>query len=316
MTARNPQLKETEGDLRGIFAALTTPFVGNDVSPEKLKENIERYNSTGLAGYVVLGSTGEAVFLSDPESERIVAEARASAAPGKRIIVGTSRESARWTIDFTNRMADLGAQAALVKPPHYYKSAMTGDVLLDYYVRVADKSKVPILIYNIPQNTGVAVEPSLVIELSRHPNIAGIKDSSGHLVNTVEAIPGVRPGFVILLGAGSVLWPGLLLGSSGGILAMAAAIPELCVDLYTHYREGRVERARKLQLALAPLNKTLTRTLGIPGLKYALDLLGYYGGPPRPPLPRLTKSGREQVRQNLEKLGLPASSPGARKARR
>ncbi len=315
MTARKPPLNEKEGSLRGIFAALTTPFVGNDVSPERLRTNIERYNSTGLAGYVVLGSTGEAVFLSDQESERLVAEARASASPDKRIIVGTSRESVRWTIDFTNRMADLGAHAGLVKPPHYYRSAMTRDVLLDYFVRVADKSKVPILIYNIPQNTGVAIDPSLVIELSRHPNIVGIKDSSGHLVNTVEAIPGTRPEFAILLGAGSLLWPALLLGASGGILALAAAIPGLCVELYDHHQEGRVEKARELQLALAPLNKTLTRTLGIPAIKYALDLLGYYGGPPRPPLPRLTKNGREQVRQNLDKLGLPASSPRARKGR-
>jgi 4-hydroxy-2-oxoglutarate aldolase len=305
-----------EEKFRGVFAALTTPFVGGSVAGEKFRENIRRYNGTGLAGYVILGSTGEAVFLNEEESERLLAEAETSVSPGKKIIVGASRESTQLTIEFTNLAAEHGAHAALIKPPHYYKSRMSQEVLKDYYLRIAEKSKIPVLIYNIPQNTGISVDPPLVIELSRHPNIAGIKDSSGSLANLVEALPEVGPGFAFLLGAGSIFWPGLLLGASGGILAMAAAVPELCVKLYTFYCEGRVEEAKKLQLALAPFNKALTQTLGIPAIKYALDLLGYYGGPPRPPLPSLKENGKKYIEQNLKKLGLPAGRPPRKRAQK
>jgi 4-hydroxy-2-oxoglutarate aldolase len=314
MTTRNSKEKEMGESFQGIFAALTTPFDGEDVSREKFRENIRRYNRTGLAGYVVLGSTGEAVFLSDEESENLVTEAKASASPGKKIIVGTSRESTRWTIEFTNRLAELGADAALIKPPYYYKSRMSQEVLKNHYLRIAEKSKMPVLIYNIPQNTGISVDPPLVIDLSRHPNIAGIKDSSGILANLVEVIPCVRPGFAFLLGAGSILWPGLLLGASGGILAMAAAVPELCVRLYALFCQGNLEEARKLQLDLAPLNKALTQTIGIPAIKYALDLLGYYGGPPRLPLQPLRENERTQILEMLRQLGLlPRRSAGKEK---
>ena len=292
-------------NFRGIFAALTTPFVGEDIATERFRENIRRYNRTDLAGYVVLGSTGEAVFLSDKESEKLVAVAISAASSRKKTIVGTSRESTRMTIAFTNRVAGLGADAALVKPPHYYKSRMSQAALKEYYLGVADKSKIPVLIYNIPQNTGISVDPPLVVELSRHPNIAGIKDSSGNLANLVETLPGARKGFVFLVGAGSVLWPGLALGASGGILAMAAAVPELCTRLYTLFRKGNTEESKKLQLDLVPLNKALTQSMGIPAIKYALDLLGYYGGPPRLPLLPLEEREKRQVESFLERLGLP-----------
>lgn len=288
----------------GVFAALTTPFVGEDISPEKFKENLCRYNQTGLSGYVVLGSTGEAVFLSDGEGEKLVKEAKVAAGLGKRLIVGTARESTGKTVEFTNRMAALGADAALIKPPHYYKSLMTGEALKEHYLKIADSSKLPIIIYNIPQNTGVAVDPPLVIELSRHPRIVGIKDSSGILANLGEVLPAVRQEFSFLLGAGSVFLAGLLLGASGGILAMAAAVPELCAKLYALFKAGKKEEAKKLQLNLVPLNKALTQTMGIPALKYALDLLGFYGGPCRSPLLPLAKKEKAAIRQMLDTLGL------------
>jgi 4-hydroxy-2-oxoglutarate aldolase len=313
MTATMPQEKAMSPKFRGVFAALTTPFVRSRVAREKFGENIRRYNKTGLAGYVILGSTGEAVFLSEEESEKLLAEAKASASPDKKIIVGASRESTQLTLEFTNRAAEHGADAALIKPPHYYKSRMSQEVLRDYYVRIAEKSRIPVLIYNIPQNTGISVDPALVIELSRTPNIAGIKDSSGNLANLIEVLPEVGPEFAFLLGAGSIFWPGLVVGASGGILALAAAVPDLCVKLYDLYREDHTEEAKKLQLALAPLNKALTQTLGIPAVKYALDLLGYYGGPPRPPLPPLNEEGKKYIELSLEKLGLPAGRlPGKR----
>jgi 4-hydroxy-2-oxoglutarate aldolase len=288
----------------GVFAALTTPFSGDEIAVDGFKKNILRYNTTGLAGYVVLGSTGEAVLLGDAESEKLVAAARATAPPEMKVIAGASRESTRLTIEFANRLAGLGADAVLVKPPHYYKAQMSPEVIKRYYFEVADKSPIPVLIYNIPQNTGIAVEPSTVIELSRHPNMAGVKDSSGALSNLTDVILGVRPDFSFLLGAGSVFLAGLLLGSSGGILAMAAAVPDLCVQIQVLFRRGKLAEARKLQLDLAPLNKALTQTLGIPAIKYALDLLGYAGGVPRPPLLPLDETGKALVRGLLAKLGL------------
>lgn len=288
----------------GVFAALTTPFAGDGIALDGFKNNILRYNETDLAGYVVLGSTGEAVFLGDDEAESLIAAARAAAAPGKKIIAGASRESTRLSVDFINRLSGRGADAALLKPPHYYKAAMAQEILLRYFMDVADTASIPILIYNIPQNTGVPVEPQTIIELARHPNIAGIKDSSGRLANLTEVIASVGPDFSFLLGAGSIFLAGLLLGASGGILAMAAAVPELCVKVYSLFRRGSQDEARGLQLDLVPLNKTLTETLGIPAIKYALDLLGYNGGPPRPPLRPLDEAGKAHIRQLLMTHGL------------
>ncbi len=298
------------GRFEGVFAALTTPFADDGIALEGFKKNILRYNTKGLAGYVVLGSTGEAVFLTDAEAESLTGAARAVAASGKTIIAGASRESTRQTGTFVNRLAGLGADAALVKPPHYYKAAMTQDTLKRYFFDVADSASIPIIIYNIPQNTGIAVEPRTVIELAQHPNIAGIKDSSGRLANLAEVIVAVRPDFSFLLGAGGLFLAGLLLGASGGILAMAAVVPELCVEIHSLFRRGRLVDARNLQLDLVPLNKALTETLGIPAIKYALDLLGYSGGPPRPPLRPLEEEGKSYVRGLLETLGL-LKMPGA-----
>ncbi|MDH4271533.1 MAG: dihydrodipicolinate synthase family protein [Candidatus Aminicenantes bacterium] len=300
------------GSFEGVFAALTTPFVNDGVAVEEFKKNILRYNTTSLAGYVVLGSTGEAVFLGDDEAETLLGAARAAAASGKKIIAGASRESTRSTVEFVHRLAGLGADAALLKPPHYYKAAMNQDTLKRYFFEVADGAPIPVIIYNIPQNTGVPVEPPTIIELAGHPNIAGIKDSSGRLANLSEVIASVRPEFSFLLGAGGIFLAGLLLGASGGILALAAVVPDLCVEIHSLFRRGRLVDARKLQLDLVPLNKALTETLGIPAIKYALDLLGYSGGPPRAPLRPLDEAGKAHVRQLLKIRGLlknPADIP-------
>ncbi len=290
--------------LSGVFAALTTPFENGNLSLDKFKANLARYNKTNLAGYVVLGSTGEAVFLSDEEAEGIVKEARASTALPKKIIVGTSRESTRATIEFTNRMAKLGADFALLKPPHYYKALMTPQALARHFSSVADNVGIPIIIYNIPQNTGIPATPSLLVELSRHPNVAGVKDSSGILSNLTETIPRARADFSFLIGAGSVFLPGLLMGATGGILAIAAVIPDLCTRLFDLFEEGNIDEAKKIQLQLVPLNKLLTQTLGVPALKYALDLLGFYGGLPRSPLLPLDEKGKKEVRDELMRLDL------------
>jgi len=289
---------------QGIYAALTTPFIEGQVSLDHFRENIRRYNAFGLQGYLVLGSTAESVSLSDEESAALVRAARETAAPGTTIIVGTARESTQLTVDFTRRMADLGAQAALVRTPGFFRSHMNGDALKRHYTAVADASPVPVLIYNIPQNTGVAIDSSAVVELSRHPNIAGLKDSSGNMAAVGEVVPQAAPDFDFLLGAGSIVLPGLLMGARGAILAVADAAPGLCVELYRLFAQGRVEEARKVQEALIPLNRAVVPVYGIAGLKFALDRLGYFGGLPRPPLLPLSDKGRIEIESILRAMGL------------
>jgi len=289
---------------KGVFPALTTPFLEDKISPEKFKENIQKYNRFDLSGYVVLGSTGESVFLSDEESEKLVIAAKESAAPGKKIIVGTARESTKITLDFTNRMAELGIDAVLVRTPFYFKSLMNREVLKRYYLSIADQSKVPVIIYNIPRNTGISVESHLLYEFSKHPNIVGIKESSGNLAFLGEVIPHLNPSFSFLTGAASVFFPGLQLGASGGILALANLAPSECVQIYNLFLEGKREEALKLQLRLVPLNKAIIETFGIPGTKYGLDLLDYFGGLPRPPLLPLDEKGKMEMEKILKKANL------------
>ncbi len=287
----------------GVYAALTTPFEQDEVSAARASENVARYNGTGLAGYLVLGSTGECVFLSDDEAERLVRAVKKAAAPGKRVIVGTARDSTRLTVDFTNRMADLGAEAALVRPPAYYKGKMTRDALRAHYLRLADKARLPILVYNIPQNTGLNLEPGLVVELAKHPRIAGLKESAGSLGFLGEVRPLVPPEFCYLLGSAHVIYPGLEMGADGAILAVADAVPEVCCRIYDLFRDGRKDEARKLQFDLIPLNKAIMESYGIAGLKYAQTLRGYFGGETRLPLLPLNEEGQTEIRGLLERLG-------------
>jgi 4-hydroxy-2-oxoglutarate aldolase len=288
----------------GIFAALTTPFVRDEVSVPKFKENIAKFNATGLAGYLVLGSTGESVLLSDAESEALIRAARESAAPGKKVIAGTARESTNLTVEFTNLAADLGVDAALVRPPSYYKTKMGLEALRAHYMAVADGARVPVLIYNIPQNTGIFLESRLIIELARHPNVIGLKESAGNLAFLGEVIRQVPPDFHYFLGSGSVFLPALELGACGAILAVANAAPEICVRIYELFREDRLEEARSLQLDLLPFNKAIMEGAGIPGLKHALDLRGFYGGPARLPLLSVDEQVKSDVAAHMRRLGI------------
>jgi 4-hydroxy-2-oxoglutarate aldolase len=289
---------------RGIFAALASPFVGEDLSIEKFKDNIQKYNATALAGYVVLGSTGECVSLSDEESTCLVRAAKEAVAKGKKVIAGTARESTKLTIEFTNAMADLGIDAALVRPPSYYKSRMGRDALKKHYLTLADKSRVPLIIYNIPQNTGISLESRLIMELSGHSNIIGLKESAGNLSFLGEVAPKVPAGFSYLLGSGNVILPGLVMGACGAILAVANAAPDICLQIFHLFQENKIEAAAKLQHDLIPLNKAIMETYGIPGLKYALDAQGYYGGPCRLPLLPIEAQGKAELRGLMKKLGL------------
>jgi len=290
--------------LQGVFAALTTPFENDKISENYFRENIKKYNTCGLAGYVISGSSGEVAYLTDEESEILVKEALESSAPDKKIIVGTARESTASTITFTKRMADLGIHVALIRMPSYFKSAMTGEALKRHYYAIADEVQIPVIPYHIPQVTGLSIDQKLVIELSEHPNIVGIKDSSGNLPFLGEVFPDLPPDFSYLLGAGSVFLFGLSLGASGGILRLADLIPEQCVTLYNDFLDGEWERASKLQRNIIPLNNAIIQKHGIAGAKYAMDLLGFYGGFPRNPILPLDADAKNAIETVLKRLNL------------
>lgn len=277
---------------------ITTPFEKGRVAYEKLKENFSRWNRTGLSGFLVLGSNGEAVYLNDQEKHKLIEVARDSIPSSKAMIVGTGLESTRETIRFTNLAARMGADFALVVTPCYFKGSMKPLILRDHFVAVAEDSKIPLLLYNVPQFTGVNMEPELVARLSEHPNIVGIKDSSGNIGQLSEIVHLSKNGFQVFVGSAPVFFPALCIGAAGGLLAVADALPEECVQIFKLFKEKRLEEARALQNRLTPLAKAVTVKHGIGGLKKLMDLVGYYGGPPRPPL----KPVGPEVEQELKGL--------------
>jgi 4-hydroxy-2-oxoglutarate aldolase len=294
-------------DLSGVFPALTTPFAADgSVALADLKHNLHRYNGTDLAGYVVLGSTGESVLLSREEFDGVLVTAKEAAGHGKKLIAGTGAESTAETIEKTKRAAELGYEAALVKTPHYYKPAYKPDVLITHYRRVADASPIPVLLYSVPQFTGVTLEAPEVAALAEHSNIIGIKDSSGHIQRVGEMLAAVPAKFQVLVGSASTVFPALTIGARGAILALACALPEKCVALYDMVHRGQFEHARELQNILLKASKLIVSEAGIAGVKFVMDQRGYRGGIPRPPLLPLT----EEVKKRLIAL-LAALEPAA-----
>jgi 4-hydroxy-2-oxoglutarate aldolase len=283
-------------EFSGIFPALTTPFAADgEVSLSGLKENIARYNQTGLAGYVVLGSTGEEVMLQSAEREAVLAAVKETAAPGKLLIAGTGAESTAETIANTKRAAALGYQAALVKTPHYYKLSYGAESYVRHYRAVADASPIPVLLYSAPMFTGVTLETPEILALAQHRNIAGIKDSTGSVQRVGEIVCGAPAEFQVITGGAAVVYPALVVGARGAILALAAALPEKLVALYELVQQGKHEEAKKMQLALAAASKRIVSENGIAGVKYVMDLRGYHGGAPRLPLLPLTEEKKREI---------------------
>lgn len=290
-------------DLSGVYPALTTPFAADgSVSLGDLKYNIERYNATGLAGYVVLGSTGESVLLSRSEMDGMLATVKEAAGQGKRLIAGTGAESTADTIERTKRAAEFGYHFALVKTPHYYKPAYKPDVLIAHYRRVADASPIPVLLYSVPIFTGVTLEAPEVGVLADHPNIVGIKESSGHVMRVAEMVAATPMDFQVLTGSAGTLLAALTVGAKGAILALAAALPEKCVALFDLVRNGQTEKARELQNTLLKMSKVIQSEHAIAGIKFAMDQRGYRGGIPRLPLVPLSDVFKQRIAEALAVL--------------
>jgi len=289
--------------VRGIFPALVTPFrTDESVSLSGVTENIRQYNETRVAGYVVLGSTGESVMLSRDEADSILAAAKEAAGPGKLLIAGTGVESTAETIARTKRAAAMGYQVALVKTPYYYKPVYRAETHFQHYRAVADASPIPILLYSVPQFTGITLETAEVLALAAHPNIAGIKDSSGNIQRIGEMVASARKDFCVLTGGAAVVYPALAVGARGAVLALAAALPEKCAELFELVQQGQHEQAQQLQLLLVTASKRIVSECGIPGVKYAMGLRGYEGGVSRRPLLPLTEEKKQGIAAVVSQL--------------
>ncbi|MEE8523681.1 MAG: dihydrodipicolinate synthase family protein [Thermoanaerobaculia bacterium] len=297
-------MAKTDFKLTGVLPPITTPFdERGDLDLDALVRNVERYNGTGLAGYVAFGSNGEAVHLTAAERRQVLDTLRRTAAPDHQVVAGVNELSTRAAIAATRAAAAAGADAVLVITPYFYKSAMSQDLLRGFYLEVAAASPLPLLIYNVPQNTGVVIEPRTVAALASHANVAGVKDSAGDLAALAETVRLTADGFVVLVGNAGIFYPALMMGAAGAILAAACVAPEACVELHRAVAAGDAPRARDLQQRLAPLARMVTVDFGVAGLKAALDLAGFHGGPPRSPLRPLGVADRRRLAAEMKKTG-------------
>jgi len=282
--------------LSGIFPPVATPFDSDgELLIDRFKENLDRWAKYRLAGLAVLGSNGESPYVSDAEKLLLVREARSRIASDKTMIVGSGRESTRLCIEFIRKVADLGADFALVGTPCYFKTRMTDESLYAHFRTIADNSPIPLLIYNVPQFTGVSTSAPLIERLSDHDNIAGMKDSSANLPLQAEIRRRTPKRFRILVGSAPTLLASLIQGACGGIVAIAGALPAETVELYETFGSGDWKRSAELQTRLSPPAAAVTTTYGVPGLKAAMDLLGFFGGAPRLPLLPLNEKQRAEI---------------------
>jgi len=283
--------------LQGIFPPITTPFDHKgDIYKIKLTHNVGAWNRTGLSGYVVCGSTGESVMLT-PEEKFLCWELVAkAAAPEKLLIAGTGVESVRETVWLTNKAAEMGYKAAMVRTPFYYKSLLNRvDAQVLYYRSVADQTRIPLMIYNWPQATGIDIAPEAVAMLSEHPNIIAIKESSGSLEKVMQMIREVKSGFQVLVGSAPTIAPSFAVGATGAVLAFANAAPYACITIWEAHRSRDHDAAKDWQNRIAKAAQLVTTKYGVPGLKHAMDRMGYYGGPPRLPLVTPSPEAKQEI---------------------
>lgn len=292
--------------LSGVFVPVTTNFdrVTGDVAPVTFRENLRYWLSTGLDGLVLFGSTGEGMLLEPEEKYRLLEYARDLAPAGVPLVAGVGLDSTRATIRQAGELARAGADALLVHPPAYYGQWLAPGALVDHFTAIADGSPVPVIIYHIPKYTKVTLEAGFIAELVRHPNIAGVKDSSGDLKRLADYSQVCRGECSLFVGNGTLLYTALELGAVGGIVAVGLLAPKLCVELLALFRAGRAAEAGRIQERLTPLHREIVAGAGVPGIKAALEMLGLGGGPPRSPLRPLSEKERAHVARTMQHAGL------------
>jgi 4-hydroxy-2-oxoglutarate aldolase len=294
-------------DLRGTFLPVTTPFdpVTGDVDVVAFRANVRTWFEHPLRGLLVGGSTGESVFLDDEEVVSLLEAARDVLPDDRIVIAGTGAEATRAAIRKARAAADAGADAVLVSPPAYFKGAMTPEALARHYRAVADASPLPVLVYQVPLRLSTLEFPTgLVAELSHHENIVGIKDSRGKLDLVGELVEQCVDDFQVLVGSGAILYGGLEIGAVGGIVAVGLMAPGESAEVSVAFYDDRKADAGRVQERIAPVHTAIVGGMGVPGVKAALDMLGYQGGQPRPPLLPAPEARREEIRAVLEAAGL------------
>jgi 4-hydroxy-2-oxoglutarate aldolase len=283
---------------------MVTPFDENGaVRYDAFERNIEKYLEAGIEGYLVLGSNGESVYLEHTEKLKLIEAARKRVPSSRTLLAGTGVESTQATITLTKEAADRGVDAVLVKNPFYFKPQMTSDVYLAHYTAVADASPVPVIVYNVPVFTGVPLQSKLVIELSKHPNILGMKDSSGDVKLISEVVWNTDASrFQVMAGAAATLFPAMAAGARGGIIAIACAAPKQALALYRAFASGDYGKAGAIQRIIAPAAGAVTQSNGIPGLKSAMELQGFEAGLPRRPLLPLKQDQWEELARVFRRM--------------
>lgn len=302
---RNLGTSPTSVDLSGIFPPIPTPFnVDESIAYDKLELNFKHWDNVPFQGYVVQGSNGEYPLLSNEERVEMVKRVRQLVPSSKLLIAGSSCESTKMTIELTNKMASVGANAVLVINPCYFKSNMTNTALIKHYEDVADRSNVPVIIYNMPANTGIDLNADLVTKLSSHPNIIGMKDSGGDITKIARVVANTKnSNFQVIAGSTGFLLPALLVGCVGGINGLANILGDDVYNVYKLFKESKLQEAVTLHQRLVEPNALITRELGVPAMKAAMDLMGMYGGPCRRPLLPLTEEQAKNLRQAFIRNG-------------
>jgi 4-hydroxy-2-oxoglutarate aldolase len=294
-------------NLAGVFVAAVTPFdpVTGEIDLVGMRTNVRAWMEHPVLGVVVGGSTGEAVYLDDEERRKLLDGVRPLVTGDRLMIAGVGAESTRTTLRHCHAAADAGAAAVLVKPPAFYKGAMTPEALALHYRQIADQSSLPVIIYQVPPKLSTIDLPTgLVAELSRHENIIGIKDSRAAIELIGDLVEQCKPGFQVLVGSGSTLYASLEIGAVGGVLGVGNLMPGETAELVAAHQEGRGQAAGRLQEHVGPVHKVVVGDMGVPGIKAAMDLIGLQGGNPRPPMLPLAEKRRAELRQVLENAGL------------
>ncbi len=298
--------------LKGIYPPLPTSYHDDEeLYPRKIRENIESLLKYDLSGFVVLGSNGELVMLSAAEKEVVYAAAREAIPADRLMIAGCGGQSTRETVRLVELAARCGADSALILNPFYYKGLMNPDALVGHYHDVAGESGIPLIIYNMPANSGIDMDAETILRIAEHPNVVGLKDSGGDIVKMAEVAGRSGDEFQVLAGSAGFLLPALEKGAVGGILTLANVLPQACLDILDAFSKGNLDKSREMQKSIVPINTALTRQWGIPALKAAMDHVGRYGGPSRKPILPLDESGKKELWDLLKQVTpSPEAHPG------
>jgi 4-hydroxy-2-oxoglutarate aldolase len=291
-----------KNQISSIFAPITTPFTDDEVDVYKLKQNVHKYSKMPLAGFFALGSNGENKSLSYKEKLIILETIVSEKASNQIVIAGTYFESTRLTLDFTREASNMGVNYASLAPPSYFKKNLTDEALFQFFMEIADHSPIPVILYNAPDFFGTTISMNLFQAISRHQNVVGMKDSSQGLI--IQYLGLRENNFAILSGSINYLFPALVLGASGGVVSIANAYPQSCYDLYQATQSGSIDLARTLHNKLINLNRSISGSFGVAGVKYAMDIAGYFGGLPRRPLLPLRESDKELIKSAIESSGV------------